>query len=81
MKGPVERTEEQSEREKGNQREWDHGSHGWRRRERTTVPPVCREVKITTQNAPLAWQYSGISDHTLTSLSTMLGTRDQRTEG
>lgn len=42
--------------------------------------PSAEISKITTQNAPLAWQDSGISDHTLTSLSAMLGTREQRTE-
>lgn len=37
-----------------------------------------QEAKVTAQNAPLAWQYSVLSDHTLS--SAMLGTREQQIE-
>lgn len=79
-KGQVEETEEQSKREKGNLREWNHGSQGWRRKEGTAVLPLCREAKITTQSAPLAWQDSVIASHTQNSFNAMLGTRDQQIE-
>lgn len=77
-KGQVEGTEEQSEREKGNPREWNHGSQGWRRKEGTTVLPLCREAKIATHSAPLVWQ--DIADHTQNSFNAMLGTREQQIE-